>query len=428
MSNYKNKIQNITSNNLAISLFWGTFAGIASQGLNFVTNILLARYLAVDYGELVLYVTTNSMLQTFGLFGLNILATVFVAKYINSDEVELSKLIPHMYYIVVSLSLIVGLISVLINVLKVNSFQFWRFESYYTLIPTLIWYVTSTIDTLQISILSGFGAFKDLAKASIVKGIISIVIISTFMYFWNVEGVIFGYAISFSISLIFNYLFIRKNSECLKIKYTILFDFNLIKKIVVKSFPVFLAALVIAPAQWGVNYIIYSKPEGGLALAIFGVVNQWMILIQFFPLQVSKVVLPFLTNQKGKFYLRTEKIGLYLSLFIAFVLISCSLLFEKQILALYDFSFSYSSIPFKIMLIASFFSILNMFYGQTIIANEKAWGRLIADLFISISLVLSFMMLVKYSIILSLPLSYCLSYIIGFVVVVIYKKKYIYAQ
>lgn len=422
----KNKIQQILNNSFSISLLWGAIAGIASQGLNFVTNILLARYLSDDYGELVLYITTNAMLQTFGLFGLNVLSTVFVAKNIHSEEIKLSKLIPQMYYIVFALSILVSLISVFVNVLKPGSFQLWKFDSYFTLIPTIIWFVASTIDMLQISILTGFGVFKDLAKVSIVKGVVAIVIVSVFMYFWNVEGVIYGYALTFSLSLVLNYFFIRKNCKSLNIKYVFGIDINLIKKIISKSFPIFLAALVISPAQWGVSYIMYSKTGGSLALAIFGVVNQWLILIQFLPLQVSKVALPFLTNQKGKVYEKTEKFGLYISLLISVFLIFGLFLFEKQVLNLYNFSFADAYLPFRIILLASFFSVLNMFYGQVIIANDMAWGRLVADLFISISLVFSFLFFVDFSILLSLPLAYCCSYIIGFIVVLVYKKKYIH--
>ena len=50
------------------SLFWGTLAGILSQGLNFIANILIARILGKQLlGEYTLFISANAGLHTFGV-------------------------------------------------------------------------------------------------------------------------------------------------------------------------------------------------------------------------------------------------------------------------------------------------------------------------------------------------------------------------
>ena len=107
-----------------------------------------------------------------------------------------------------------------------------------------------------------------------------------------------GNSISFILSLICNYYFIRKNCQ----KYTITLTWKLSNSVYSEIFklsiPIFSAAIFVAPAQWYANYIIYNTQGGENALSIFAIAYQWLVLIQFFPTQISRVALPWLTSMQ----------------------------------------------------------------------------------------------------------------------------------
>jgi len=408
-----------------ISIFWGSLAGIFSQGLNFITNVFLARTLGKGFGELVLYTSTNTMFQTFSLLGLNIIASVLVAENLNLNRIRLGQIIPNLYFIVSFLTIIISIIALMINEMTLFSFKFWTIHSNMFLIFIIIWLIFSSLDVLQISILAGLGAFRDLAKVTLIKGILSIILILTFVRFFGLEGAIVGYGLSFTVSFILNLHFLNNNRK----KYGIIFNYNLdfkiIQRIFISSLPIFLASFALVPSQWGVNYILFNKVNGSLALTVFGIANQWMALIQFFPLQISKVVLPFLTKQKDNIYdyKRTERTGLIISILIGIVLIALSFIFESQIIKIYKINYSVMKTPFRIMVLAALFSILNLYLGQNLIANGRSWLRMILDCLISISLFISFIFFVSKTVIFALPLSYCVAFIVGSSLIIIIRRS-----
>ena len=410
---------------LFISIFWGSLAGIFSQGLNFLSNIILVRFLGVEYATLVLYSSTNSMLQGFAQVGLNVFATVIVARNLNNNKTRLEKLIPNMYFIVISLTIIISLVSLMINHFEFGEIKFWDLDSPFSLFFIIVWLITSTLDILQVSILLGLGAFKDIAKVSLIKGFFTITIITVFVKLFGIQGVLVSYALTYSLSLLFNFYFLKKNckKQVLILKYEV--DYVLLKHIFKSSFPIFLATLIMIPSQWAINYIIYNKENGKLALTVFGVANQWMILIQFFPLQIAKVILPLLSRQKHNRieFRATEKTGLIISILISIFLIAISILFEPYIIKMYHLNYSDAKWCFRIMLLAALFSTVNLFLGQSIVASGRVWLRTFVDAFISISLFITFVIILRSTVMLASPIAYCVSFFIGSFLIVFLRKS-----
>lgn len=413
--------------NLSVELFlpliWGTLAGTFNQGLNFITNIFLARFLKNDFGELILYQSTNSMLQTFSLVGLGTMVTVLIAKNLKLQDKELvGSIISNSYIIVTILSIFIAFICIIFAIIPQTTILFWKFNSTILFLFVIIWFIFSSIDALQVALLIGFSAFKHIAIASFVKGVISLLLISSLAFIYGIEGALLGYAIGFMISACLNLYFLQKNIQEYSVKISLKINIPLIWKIINSGIPIFLAALFITPVQWFINNYIFSIKNGHIALSLFGIANQWMILIQFFPLQISKVVLPFLSGTNN-YRRKTEHTGLFLSIFIAILLIFLSFIFEKQIIHLYGFEHSQSKEIFRIMLLSAFFSILNLYFGQTIIASGKPWLRTLADMIIALALFITFIVIINYSVMLALPIAYCIALFIGSATMIILKNK-----
>lgn len=140
-----------------------------------------------------------------------------------------------------------------------------------------------------------------------------------------------------------------------------------------------------------------------------------MVLIQFFPLQISKVVLPYLTMQKEniKDYKSIERSGLIISILIRLFLVIISLIFDSNIIKMYKIDYPISKYAFRIMMLAALFSIVNLYLGQSIIASGKAWRRTLVDIIISISMLITFLLVYTHSTVLSLPITYCFSFLLA---------------
>jgi O-antigen/teichoic acid export membrane protein len=405
---------------LFVSLFWGTLAGICNQGTNFVTNIILARILKNHFGELILYTSTNAMLQTFSLISLGTIATLLIAQSLQ-DKTVLKALIFNMYFVVVVLSLVVSAIILLIN--QFSGIHLWQIDSFVSYFFIIIWFIASSIDALQVAMLIGFSSFKDVAKVSLVKGCVSIIVVPVLTYFYGILGAISGYAISFSLSLYLNFFFLRKNCIYHAVKIHFSVQYVTIKKIIKSTIPLFLASVIIMPAQWGVNYIIFQQDGGNIALSIFGIANQWIVLIQFFPLQISKVILPYLTGHKDVTHYNTKKIGLLLSLSIAVILIIFSFLFGKYIIQFYGFDYAISKTVFHVSLFAALFSVINLYIGQTIIADGRLWIRTICNGLIAITLFMIFILVLQTSVMNALPIAYLCAFFVGSSALVCFVKR-----
>lgn len=407
------------------SLFWGTLAGVFSQGLNFIANILIARLLGEQLlGEYTLFVSANAGLHTFGVIGLNVISTVLVAKYIH-DKQKIGKIIPAIYIIVCSASILISFIGLILHYLPIH-FKIWETSSIIITLLAATWFLTSAIDLVQIAILLGFKAFKDVAKVSLLKGIIAIAVIYILIEKFGVYGGILGNAISFLLSLACNYYYIKKNCRLQGITFNWKGIKDCFPEIFKLSMPIFGAAIFVAPAQWFVNYIIYNSNSGDIALSIFSIAYQWLVLIQFFPLQISKVALPILTSQLGsQDYKKTERIGLLFSISISIIIVILSYIFTRFIIQdLYHFDYSSAKNVFEIILLTGLFSTTNLYLGQTIIASGHIWGRTLADAIIAITLIISTLLIYKHDIILALPISYLISFTLGTFVLYLFKRRY----
>src|SRR5262249_34837563 len=150
---------------------WTAGGSFASSGLTFVAMILVARQLApVRYGELTILQTTVGLLVVIAGMGLSIATTKFVSELRYRDPARAGKLI--------GLS---TLVSLLIGTLA--SAALFAFAplvaSRLMLAPQLsgilgvcailIW--TGTLDAVQIGILAGLEAFRELALLKILRGV-----------------------------------------------------------------------------------------------------------------------------------------------------------------------------------------------------------------------------------------------------------------
>lgn len=404
------------------SLFWGILAGVMNQGLTFVTNVLNARILKYGLGELTLYLTSNSFLQTFALLGLTACVPAIVSKKMK-DPKENEKVISSIYLILAISITIILLFAISIELLIPSQYKIWNVDSNWKLLPLIFLFIASSIDQVQVAILFGYKAFKDIAKVSLLKGVITLVIITSLTYKFEILGCLWGYTLSFLVSLLCNYWFIKKKNQEYGISLSFYSLGKHVRKILKKSLPLFGAGTILTPAIWYSNHFLYNVENGTILLSLFAVSYQWLILIQFFPVQISKIVLPIVASSKND-EKTIEKKGLILSMSIVLILVILSLLFARIIIEdLYRFDFSKVSFVFCIMCITGIFATHGTYIGQIMIGKGCVKYRTIADIILGITLVITFRFLVTSHPKIALPMAYFFAYFLADIYLVLNIKR-----
>ena len=149
--------------------------------------------------------------------------------------------------------------------------------------------------------ITGFEAFKTLAKISFQKGVLTPLIVLPLTYFFSVNGAVAGTALVAALMLVPLTLVLRKEKKTANFPVRISFQESMQEKSILWIFalPGFLTAILITFMQW-YGRIILSQQEGGyFELGLFSAADQWRTLILFLPAVVSKVMLPILSDTHG---------------------------------------------------------------------------------------------------------------------------------
>ncbi|HPM02100.1 MAG TPA: hypothetical protein PK816_08070, partial [Candidatus Cloacimonadota bacterium] len=282
-----------------------------------------------------------------------------------------------------------------------------------------LWTSAMTYDMMQVSIMIGLEAYRDLIKTDALKGLISISIIYTLSIRYGTSGIVLGYLISCFMGVITNQFFIRNNLKMLKVKINFSYSPRIIRRILDIGLPVFTAALFISFATWLTNKMIFAEINGAAALGIVFVCRQIMYLIQFIPVQISRVLLPIISDDREIHNLKRVRVTSLITVVVISTLLAViGILFEDYILMTFKVDAGLASWPYRIILLTVIFSSVNMILGQFVIAGKNPWIRAIADFIISIIMIsITYLMKDNY-LFTALPWAFLISFIMSDIVLI----------
>lgn len=410
------------------ALLLGTFSAITNQGLNFITIILITRQLGdVNMGHFSLVQSMVTMFVTFGIFGQNISATTLTSRFKNTDPEHMGLMVGNAVILSSLMVMVVGLFILLTSGYLFTDININSPSGFLTCLLIILWLVGMTFDMLQISTLIGLEAYGDLLKTDILKGLFSISVILPLAMKYGLFGAISGYVISSFMGIILNQWFIRRNLRLLNCKIAYCFDIKIVKEILGIGLPVFTAALFISFSTWLTNRLVFNSNNGPAALGIVFICRQILVLLQFAPSQISRVLLPLIAeNKNSNEETEIKKISLFLSIAICILLATGGFVFEGFILNIYNLDPASALIPFRIILITVLFSTTNMILGQFVIAGNHPWFRTYADIVISVVIIIITVIFIHLNIYLTLPLAILSSFIASDIFLIWYIRSNYY--
>ncbi|MBN1107980.1 MAG: oligosaccharide flippase family protein, partial [Bacteroidales bacterium] len=173
------------------AIFLSTISAVLSQGLNFLTLVFITRKVGEsNMGHFSVIQSVVILLASFGLLGQNISSTALTSRFRTRFPNHAGLLIGNTYMLSATVLIVVGLIASLTSDNFFPEIYVDAFTRSLSVAVVIAWTFTMTFDMLQVGILIGFEAYKDLVKTDALKGIISISLILPLAARFGVPGLL----------------------------------------------------------------------------------------------------------------------------------------------------------------------------------------------------------------------------------------------
>jgi O-antigen/teichoic acid export membrane protein len=406
------------------AVLFGTLSAVISQGLNFLALMLITRKIGEEnIGHFSIIQSTVVMLLTFGILGQNVSSAALTARFKKNNPAKLGQIIGNSYLLALSMMAIISIFTILTADYLFNEIFLDYSHKAVSIGILILWTTTMTLDMMQVSSLIGFEAYRDLIKTDVIKGIISIAVVYPLTIRFGLLGTLPGYLFSSSLGLLTNHYFLRKHLKLLCVRIIWKFSLDIIKTILNIGLPIFIASLLIGFTTWLTNKIVFNDLSGPTVLGIIFVCRQLLALLQFIPVQISKVLLPIIAeDNRDRARMSIMKNSLLAGVSISILFSLIGLIFQDKILIIYKLDPVLSSLPFQITMITVVFSAINLILGQFVIAGKNPWIRTGADLIISSVLLIMTMVLKSDYIYIALPCAMLIATILSDILLVLYLR------
>lgn len=366
---------------LVNGIAWNVTGTALSKLILMIASILTARILGVDRnGEYSVIISTVLIFSTFSGLGLGVTATRFISEYKNTDKKKCSRIIGMTNIMGLGSSFFMAILLVLVAPWLARE-QLNAQHLSFGLMLASVMVVINTINTIQISTLSGFEDFKVMAKLSIIQAIITFPVNIIFVYYLNVIGLIWANIVVSSIMIILygleNHKMRKEHDICIDIRgvskeTTILWNFSL---------PSMLSSVMVGLAIWVGNTFITATANGYFELGIFNAANQWRTILTFLPSAVGGVILPLIISNKGNDSL--DRINMLFGWVIVNCFIIPILAVPELIAWLYGGNYSGHTLNVSLLLIALTCSFLSFVDGiaRNLVRNNLMWLGFLNNLF-----------------------------------------------
>ncbi|MGC4121310.1 MAG: oligosaccharide flippase family protein [Myxococcales bacterium] len=372
----------------ASGLFWSLFAAVLSRSFNLAASIGCARLMGqAGFGELGMVLSTVNTLGAFSVLGLGLTATRFVAEYRESDPARVARIL--------KMSSVASLVSGGVMSLALVALAPWlsaRILSAPSLSAPLALGATmvlfNAVLSFQTGALSGFEAFRALARAGGVSGLLAFPLTLLGAWKGGVHGAVAGNAASLLVNVLLNHRLLREQRTQAGLdgqdsgwrrEAPVFWSFSL---------PAFLASFTVAPALWACNALLASRPQGYPQLGLYTAADRWRVALLFVPATVFRFVLPMLSNLEGRSdaagFRRVNRANLLLNLgLVALPAVALSLL-SKTIMSGYGPGFKAGWPILAVLALGTLPEALNTILGYPLIIARRMWTRFSFDVLLAL--------------------------------------------
>jgi O-antigen/teichoic acid export membrane protein len=360
---------------MAYGAFWSLTGSLVSQGLMLLASIVVARLLGkAEYGQLGMIRSTVNMFAVFAGFGLGMTATKYISQFRNSEREKTGKIIGlTTLFAGFTGGLIALIILLMAPYLAASQLHAPELVNEIRLGAVMLFF--SALNGAQTGALSGFEAFKTIAKVNLISGLLAFPVQVFFTWFFGLPGSVMGFGANFLILWILNFFSLRRTASKAGIKihfrgalheWKVLFHFSL---------PALLSGLLVAPVMWICNLMLVDRPGGYGEMALFDAANQWRNAVLFIPAILAQIALPMLSSHSAdpvKFN-RILNVNIRMNLLVALLFAVIIALLSGYIMSSYGTGFAEGRLVLVFLAFSTVLVAVNNIIGQAIAGKGKMW-------------------------------------------------------
>jgi O-antigen/teichoic acid export membrane protein len=272
---------------------------ISSRALALIAAILAARILGkASYGEMGVIQSTIGMFGTLAGFGMGTTATKFVAEFRVNDPARAGRIIGLSSLVSWGMS---GLLAIVLIAISPWLCQRTLAAPQLTgcLKVSALLLLLNGVNGAQNGVLSGFEAFKRIARINLISGLLNFPAVIGGAFFFGLSGMIWVMILAQAAGCLLNYYALRRVAaqNGVAISYasvgteaSVIWNF---------SIPAVLGSLLIAPVTWACASMLVRKNDGLNQMGAYNAANQWFNALMWLPYMLGGVTLPMLAERFG---------------------------------------------------------------------------------------------------------------------------------
>jgi O-antigen/teichoic acid export membrane protein len=279
---------------------WSLVGAVVSQGSNLAASVVTAKLLGREqFGQFGMIQNTVGMLGVFAGLGLGVTATKYVAECRTRDPERAGRIIALgcSVAIVSGGLLALGLLAYAPQ-LAAKTLNAPELTDELRIAGVLLF--LNALNGAQTGALSGFEAFRALARINVVRGLIALPVTVAAVFLWRLPGAIWALAVRTAVGCFLSQVSLRRRCTALGIhprfpsawaEGRILWTF---------SIPAVLSGALVGPGIWAANTMLVNRPGGYAEMGVLSAANQWGGAIVFIPGVLAQFALPLLSNLNGE--------------------------------------------------------------------------------------------------------------------------------
>jgi O-antigen/teichoic acid export membrane protein len=356
---------------------WSLIGAGLWQGLSLAASVLTARLLGREqFGKYGMIQSTVGMLGVFAGLGLGLTATKYVAEFRTSDAERAGR--------IVTLGCTVAIVSG--GLLALGLLAFAPLLASKTLntpeltnelrIASVLLFLNA-LNGAQTGALSGFEAFRAIARINMVRGLVVVPITVATVLMWRLSGAIWALAATAGIACFLSQVSLQREYTALGIHPRFWSGWAERRVLWTFSIPAFLSGALVGPVTWAANTMLVNQPSGYAEMGVFSAASQWRNAIGFIPGVLAQFALPILSNLNGERdvsrYGKALRWNLILVAAAATAVAVPVALGAPQIMQLYGRGFQQGWLVLVLSAATAIISCTNNVVGTAIISAGSIW-------------------------------------------------------
>jgi len=283
----------------AVGAFWSILGTVVSQGMGLAATAVAARLLGkAAFGELGMIQSTVGMLGVFAGLGLGLTATRYVAEFRSKEPVRAGRIIGLSYIVaLVSGGTVATLLALAAPYLATHTINAPHLTVELRLGSGLLLF--NTLNGVQTGALAGLEAFKTIAKANLLTGLLNLPLVVVGVYFWNLPGAVGGMVASAAVGCLINWVALRAVTHSARVPVSCSSIRSELAVLWSFSVPAFLSGAMVGPVTWLANALLVQHPNGYAEMGVFTAANRFQPLFTLAGSTVGAALLPILASKGG---------------------------------------------------------------------------------------------------------------------------------